>query len=90
MTTKQKFKIGQLVATPAAQAVLEKNNVSWLAIVQRHVNSEQGTLCDEDHQANLDSADNYRLSSYEVGGEKVWVITEHDGSVTTILLPEEY
>jgi hypothetical protein len=30
------------------------------------------------------------LSSYEVPAGKVWIITEADRSVTTILLPEEY
>jgi len=30
------------------------------------------------------------LSSYEVGEGRVWIITEADRSVTTILLPEEY
>jgi hypothetical protein len=35
--------------------------------------------------------DGYRvLSSYDVLAGKVWVITEADRSVTTILLPEEY
>jgi hypothetical protein len=30
------------------------------------------------------------LSSYPIGEERIWVITEADRSVTTILLPEEY
>ena len=30
------------------------------------------------------------LSSYPVGGKTVWIITEADRSVTTILLLEEY
>jgi hypothetical protein len=30
------------------------------------------------------------LSSYPVGNEKVWIITEADRSYTTILLPKEY
>jgi hypothetical protein len=30
------------------------------------------------------------LSSYEVLAGKVWIITEADRSITTILLPEEY
>ena len=35
--------------------------------------------------------DGYRVfSSYPVGRERLWIITEADRSVTTILLPEEY
>ena len=30
------------------------------------------------------------LSSYAVGDERLWIITEADRFVTTILLPEEY
>lgn len=30
------------------------------------------------------------LSAYEVGGERLWVITDAGHQVTTLLLPEEY
>jgi hypothetical protein len=30
------------------------------------------------------------LSSYETTAGRIWIITESDRSVTTILLPEEY
>jgi hypothetical protein len=30
------------------------------------------------------------LSSYQLNGENIWIITEHDRTVTTILLPKEY
>jgi hypothetical protein len=30
------------------------------------------------------------LSSYPVGENTIWIITEADWSVTTILLPEDY
>lgn len=30
------------------------------------------------------------MSVYKVGDAKVWIITEADRSVTTVLLPEEY
>ena len=53
-----------------------------------------GDLCDEDRNENrLSLEQGFRLlSSYRTcaGDTKVWVITEADRSVTTILLPEEY
>jgi hypothetical protein len=30
------------------------------------------------------------VSAYDVHGKRLWVITEHDRSVTTVLFPEEY
>lgn len=30
------------------------------------------------------------VSSYRVAGERLWIITERDRSVTTLLLPSEY
>lgn len=30
------------------------------------------------------------LSSYKIGGSKVWVITEADRSSTCVMLPEDY
>ena len=30
------------------------------------------------------------LSAYKIGNEKLWIITEADRSITTILLPDEY
>lgn len=30
------------------------------------------------------------MSSYPVGGQKVWIITEADRSSTCVLLPSEY
>ena len=47
----------------------------------------------EDHLANLRTArEGTRVfSAYELlDGTRIWIITEADRSVTTILLPEEY
>jgi hypothetical protein len=49
-------------------------------------------VCDADRDANdlaVESGERL-LSAYEVDGERLWVITEADRSVTTVLLPEEY
>ena len=51
-----------------------------------------GDLCAFDRRQNeITPRDGYEiLSSYETPAGKVWIITEADRSVTTILLPEEY
>jgi hypothetical protein len=49
-------------------------------------------MCASDKELNdLAVEDGSRVhSAYEVGHEKVWIISECDRSVTTILLPDEY
>ena len=88
-----KFPLGQIVATPGALEALQIAEQSPAAFLNRHVTGDWGELCDEDKKANdISLRHGYRiLSAYTTGvGEKIWIITEADRSVTTILLPEEY
>jgi hypothetical protein len=88
-----KFKLGRLVGTPGALAALERNGVAASVYIIRHVRGDWGDLDPEDAEANeaaLRDGDRI-LSAYALpDGERVWVITEWDRSVTTILLPIEY
>jgi hypothetical protein len=88
-----KFSLGQIVSTPGALELLEKNNENASTYLQRHQQGDWGELCDEDREMNDQALiDGSRiLSAYEVGSEeKIWIITEWDRSATTILLPSEY
>ena len=87
------FSLGQLVATPGALAALEKAGQGPLDFLLRHVHGDWGELCEEDRRENQFSLERgFRLlSSYRtLADAKLYVITEADQSVTTILLPEEY
>jgi hypothetical protein len=87
------FAAGRLVATPGALAVLEQVNKSPLEFLSRHLRGDWGDLCQEDKTENeLSLKHGFRLmSSYPITDtEKLWVITEADRSVTTLLLREEY
>jgi hypothetical protein len=87
------FSLGQLVATPGALAALEKAGQGPLDFLSRHVHGDWGDLCEEDRRENQFSLERgFRLlSSYRtLADSKLYVITEADRSVTTILLPEEY
>ena len=87
------FSLGQIVATPGALAALEKARQPPQEFLSRHVRGEWGDLCEEDQRENAFSLERgFRLlSSYRtLAGSKLYVITEADRSVTTILLPEEY
>ena len=91
--TAHRFPLGRLLTTPGAIEALEVAEESSMALFARHQSGDWGDLCAEDKQANDFSVKRsgrifsaYKLST----GVKVWVITEADRSVTTILLPDEY
>lgn len=91
------FPLGKVLMTPGAEAAMEAaggvGRIAW-GLLARHVKGDWGEVGPEDWRSNDTSvADGTRvLSAYTLPGTdvKVWVITEADRSVTTILLPEEY
>ena len=91
-----KFPIKQIVMTQAASQLLVKHKKLAPDYVLKHRNLEQGSLCEQDHALNLEAVDlgNRIFSQYHLVPEddttRIWIITEADRSVTTILLPEEY
>jgi hypothetical protein len=84
--------LGRVLATPGALNLLRKSGGHPFNLLARHTTGDWGELCAFDLRQNeIALREGYRvLSSYPVGRECVWVITEADRSVTTILLPEEY
>ncbi len=91
---RQRFELGQLVATPGALEVLGELEVSPSELLERHASGDWGAVSAEDARENeLSVREGFRIvSSYPLGEEarKVWIITESDRSSTCILLPEEY
>lgn len=89
-----KFRLGQLVATPGALRALEKAGQSAVGFVTRHAAGDWGDVPPEDAAANEAALrDGERIiSAYQLPKteQRIWIITEWDRSVTTVLLPEEY
>ncbi len=99
-----KFTLGQIVATPGALNLLARSATTSLELLARHVCGDWGDLDGDDareydsslvHGSRLLSA--YKVTTKPPGDptgaplvEKLWIITEWDRSVTTLLLPEEY
>lgn len=87
------FPIGRTVATPGALALLDHAGVNASILLARHQTGDFGDLDEADRVANVDAIRNHTrlLSVYVLGrGTRLWIITEADRSVTTLLLPEEY
>jgi hypothetical protein len=89
-----KFKLGQCVATRNALALMEVQGVNPLHLLMRHANGDDGDLSEHDKLLNVDaiaSGKSRIFSAYNLSsGDRIWVITEWDRSVTTILLPDDY
>ena len=85
-----RFNVGHLVITQGAHE-LPQDEV-WYSLV-RHMNGDWGDLDDFDRGENDVALDYGRrlMSRYSTrSGTVFWIITEHDRSATTILLPMEY
>lgn len=88
-----KFSLGMIVATPGALRAFEEAGESPLDLLARHALGDWGDLDAADRRENdLSVIHGFRLlSAYRLQTQvKIWIITEADRSVTTLLLPEEY
>jgi hypothetical protein len=97
MTNEKPLEFGRIVATLGAFAALAESSVRWgelNELLNRHASGDWGELeYAEDRTANERAiVEGGRiLSAYKLSdGTKIWIITEQDHSVTTVLLPEEY
>ena len=87
----QKFGLGMLVATRNAHDRLTM--IEIMIALRRHAWGDWGEVCREDKDANEEALrEGFRLMSVyrSWAGEKFWVITEADRSITTVLFPEDY
>jgi hypothetical protein len=82
------FELGQIVATRGAVEHEDK----FPEILARHVTGDWGDCYPEDAEMNNEAVTtgDRIMSVYKFPTVTLWVITEWDRSVTTILLPEEY
>jgi len=86
------FPLGHLVATAGVNAHLIDNDIDPTPCIRQHHCGLWGDVPPEDAQANDFSVLNGLrvLSSYQMAGERVWIITEADRTATTLLFPSEY
>lgn len=86
-----KFDLGDVSIT---QGVRENFGAPFVVFcLTRHRLGEWGSLDEEDRQMNdraLTDGDRILSAYFAPNGEKLYVITEHDRSSTTVLMPDEY
>src|SRR5829696_3636836 len=88
-----KFAPGRMLMTPGAVEAMQRAKQKPSEFLGRHLYGDWGDVDASDSRANETALKNDLriLSSYKTAkGDDLWVITEHDRSVTTILLPSEY
>lgn len=90
---KPQFRLGAVVGTPAAVRAIADAGQTPDFFLRKHVAGDWGDCCEEDRQVNNDALKHGDriLSVYTtLKSVRIWIITERDRSVTTILLPDEY
>ena len=90
-----KFSLGKLVITKSIHDRMSSDidfAIGLLESMEKYCSGDWGDLCDSDKAENEKAIkDGERIFAlYNIGTEKIYIITEHDRSVTTILFPYEY
>lgn len=87
-----RFSLGNLVATRGAISAMADAGIGPLDLLGRHASGDWGCLPDDDKRANEVAlrTEQRIISAYLIGDVKLYVITEHDRSFTTILRSDEY
>lgn len=87
------FELGNTVSTPGAVSAIAEAGENAGDYLRRHESGDWGDVGLEDWESNDEAlTEGTRIFSvYRTRlDERIWVITEADRSVTTLLLPEDY
>jgi hypothetical protein len=90
------FPVGQVLMTEAVTDFFEDKPGVALSWLKKHVKGDWGDISSDDAEVNQDALNtgSRLFSSYDLGSDseesKLWIITESDRSVTTLLFPSDY
>ena len=94
LASQARFSPGQVVMTIGVDELVQQGRLNPTPYLRRHLHGDWGDLSGDDRRLNdaaLASGEDRLFSSYQVMPDlKLWIITEWDRSVTTLLLPSEY
>lgn len=88
------FELGQITMTPSAISIIANFKVPIGDLLDRHQRGDYGDVSELDWRENtlalLPESIERVMSVYSVGTEKLWVITDPDRKVTTLLTEEDF
>lgn len=100
MASESKFKVGRTVVTAGVDAKMHESKDFSLFVGMsfgRYIRCDWGDTCEEDKASNDYAVENgerilaeYKYKEGTSDESRIWIITEWDRSVTTVLFPEEY
>lgn len=91
----QKFSCGRVVMTASISMMIKAGALSEEEIrrcLERHLRGDWGEVGIDDWEANEDDllSGERLFSRYDLGNERIYIITERDRSYTTIMMAEDY
>ncbi|KPY90144.1 hypothetical protein ALO44_200018 [Pseudomonas syringae pv. tagetis] len=89
------FELGRMMLTHSVQSLLQNSSLDVSQYLRRHATGDWGEISKDDWDSNQQalSADGRLFSGYDIDAEdetRLWIITESDRSVTTVMLPSDY
>ncbi|MFI3120161.1 MAG: hypothetical protein QX203_09285 [Methylococcaceae bacterium] len=88
------FELGQITMTPTAISIIAKYKVPIGDLLDRHERGDYGEVSELDWRENtlalLPATVERVMSVYNVETEKLWIITDPDRKVTTLLTEEDF
>ena len=87
-----KFSSGEIFITKHLQDFFKSKNLDVKNYLDRHFRGDWGDLCKEDERLNEEAliSNDRILSAYQIGLNRIYIITEADRSMTTVMFCEEY
>ncbi|TAN70455.1 MAG: hypothetical protein EPN17_05260 [Methylobacter sp.] len=88
------FELGKITMTPSAISIIATFKVAIGDLLDRHERGDYGEVSEVDWRENtlalLPESVERVMSVYTVGTKKLWIITDPDRQVTTLLTEEDF
>ncbi|MCW5712321.1 hypothetical protein [Shinella sp.] len=89
-----KFPAGKVVFSSSIADLVERGRFDPARYLRRHLKGDWGDQCDADWQSNdtaVKTGEEILMSVYYIDPAlTLWILTESDRSVTTLMLPDEH
>jgi hypothetical protein len=88
------FELGKITMTPSAISIIASFKVPIGDLLDRHQRGDYGEVTEKDWRENtlalLPESVERVMSVYSAGNQKLWIITDPDRNVTTLLTEEDF